>query len=143
MRHSKPMAQWNIYPALFAWVVPGLGHWFLGQRSRAVILAASITLLWTAGLLIGGISVIDWREHRAWFFGQMMIAPSIAVGYATTQVKRAQMVTEDPLYEPSFARVNEQGILFTALAGLLNLLAIIDIAYRPQHRKRTDPGRFP
>jgi len=35
-----------------------------------------------------------------------------------------------PAYEPSFGHIKEQGVLYTALAGLLNLLAILDVAYR-------------
>src|SRR5205085_1155110 len=33
----------------------------------------------------------------------------------------------------SHSRVNEFGVLFTAMAGLLNLLAIIDSSYRAGH----------
>ena len=40
-----------------AWLVPGLGHWVLGQRSRAVILAVGIGSLWLGGVLLGGVGV--------------------------------------------------------------------------------------
>ncbi|MCW5853712.1 MAG: hypothetical protein KIT87_26835, partial [Anaerolineae bacterium] len=36
----------------------------------------------------------------------------------------------DHRYQPSFAHVNEQGVLYTALAGLINLLAILDVIYK-------------
>ena len=44
------------------------------------------------------------------------------------------------VYEPSFGHVYEQGMLYTLLAGLLNLLAILDVAYRhpePRHDSAT------
>ena len=37
----------------------------------------------------------------------------------------------DATYEPSFGQVYEQGMLYTLLAGLLNLLAMMDVAHRP------------
>lgn len=128
--------QWNPGPAFFGWLVPGLGHWVVGQRRRATIIGLSIALLWVLGLLVGGIGVIDHRQHRFWFLGQSLIAPSIGVNYATQKIKTTQSIPtpagDEPVYQPSFSRIHEQGVLFTALAGLLNLLAVIDVACRPQ-----------
>jgi len=135
-----PPARWNPGPAFFGWLVPGLGHWVVGQQRRAMIIGLSIALLWILGLLIGGIGVIDHRQHRFWFLGQSLIAPSIGVNYATQKAKTAQLIrtpaNDGPIYQPSFSRIHEQGVLFTALAGLLNLLAVIDVACRPQRLNR-------
>lgn len=130
----RPASQWNLGPALLAWLLPGVGHWLLGERPRGAVLSASIGSLWLAGLLIGGIGVIDSHTHRAWFLGQMLVAPSIAVNW-TAQKMSAGQLREDaadyPALRPSHGRVKEQGILYTALAGLLNLLAMIDVVNRP------------
>ena len=96
--------------------------------------------LWVAGLLIGGISVVHARNTdaslRPWYLGQALIAPSIAVEYTHDRL-RARTEGADPspydksiAFEPAYGRAAEIGTLYTALAGLLNLLAIIDIAYR-------------
>jgi len=95
-----------------------------------------------------------------WFFGQAMIAPSFvvdvmrermavahakALGYPNhanprgllDPVSATSASTLAPPYEPSFGRVAEQGILYTALAGMLNLLAMIDVLYcDPNARRR-------
>jgi hypothetical protein len=98
-----------------------------------------------------------------WFYGQAMIGPSIVVermrnsmahsyaqqradhnGYGvfsgdprTVIVPTQEGEEIAPPYEPSLARVAEQGTLFTALAGLLNLLAIMDAMYcDPKRRMR-------
>ena len=136
--HSNATRQWNLGPTFFAWLLPGLGHWLLGERKRGAILVGSIGGLWIAGLLIGGIGVIDRRSHPAWFAGQILTAPSLAIQYATGQPVHRQngRSPSDPSsFQPSFGRVKEQGILFTSLAGLLNLLTMIDIA------GRSGPGR--
>lgn len=143
---SSPISQrgpaWNLPAAIAGWVLPGLGHLLIGDLLRGLILATAITLLWLAGLLVGGIGVIQARDaqggFRPWFLGQMLIAPSLAIEY-THDSYRAQYGGTDPLpsddgklpaYTPSYARLHEIGTLYTALAGLLNLLAIVDVIYR-------------
>ncbi|MCE9588995.1 MAG: hypothetical protein K8S99_00545 [Planctomycetes bacterium] len=135
-------AQWNIVPAVAAWLLPGLGHMLLGERQRGMILMATIGILWLTGFLIGGVSVFDRQDHPAWFIGQSLMAPSLAanVGFNSIKAGRPDPRPDDPspAYEPSFGRVNEQSILYTALAGLLNLLAILDVLYREPGRRRLD-----
>ena len=118
--------------------MPGLGHYMLGQRQRAAILAATIGSLWLGGLLVGGVDVINRSDHTFWFVGQVLVAPSAAVevyrARALSQYKLRRYNTElspynNPPYALSFGRVEEQGILYTALAGLLNLLAVLDVLY--------------
>ncbi len=134
--HGPP--RWHFAAAVSAWVLPGLGHFLLGERKRAKIIAVSIGLLWLVGLIIGGISVCDRRS--AWFAGQVLLAPTLAVDYYyQLQLKHATGYRQSPsnrwpAYEPSFGHANEQGTLYTALAGLLNLLAMMDVIYRRPKR---------
>jgi len=131
---------WNIPAAVAAWLVPGLGHLLAGHTKRGAILMLCIGGLWVVGLLVGGISVVQSRNTdgtlRPWYLGQAIIAPSIAVEY-THDKFRARFEGKDPSpddpslpFSPAYGRAAEIGTLYTALAGLLNLLAIIDIAYR-------------
>lgn len=149
---AKPDGQtrtrWNVAAAVAGWLFPGLGHFLLGQRRRGVILAISISLLWIGGLTLGGISVIDRKTHPAWFIGQMLVSPSVLVNYYHVRL-RAELPGEPqpqtspnqppPPYEPSFSHVHEEGTLCTALAGLLNLLAIMDVVYRDPTDPRYQP----
>ena len=134
------MPVWNLPAAVAAWLVPGLGHVLSGHVRRGVILFVCIAGLWTSGLLIGGISVVSTRSVngtlRAWFLGQAMIAPSFAVEY-THDRYRAVNAGRDPRpddqaipYQPAYGRAYEIGTLYCTLAGMLNLLAIVDIVYR-------------
>lgn len=137
-RHSRS-TQWHIGAATTAWLVPGMGHVLLGERRRGAVLGVTIAVLWLMGLIIGGLSVCDRREHPAWFLGQMLTAPSLAVNHYVQSLKHENGQPPSPYaphgYEPSYGRMGEQGILYTSLAGLLNLLAIIDVVYRsPWHR---------
>ncbi|MEM1446639.1 MAG: DUF6677 family protein [Planctomycetota bacterium] len=136
-RSRKPRgAGLNLASAVLGWALPGLGHFALGHTQRGLVLAATIGSLWLGGLLIGGVSVIDRRDHPAWFIGQMMVAPSWVVDRYHDHLRKAwnQRVGTEPNvdrgYVPAHGKPEEIGTLYTALAGLLNLLAIIDVMYR-------------
>lgn len=143
---DKP--QWHIPAAIAGWLIPGGGHALIGEKHRGLILFIGIGGLWLTGLLIGGISVIDKAQHPAWYGCQILTSPSIIV-----EIYHRSLNTEDgkaplpegtsvrgmpaptPSYEPSLNHVHEQGTIFTALAGLLNLLAIFDVVYRHPHER--------
>ena len=139
-KEDGPPPVWNIPAAVAAWLIPGMGHILAGHTKRGVILLICIGGLYLVGLLIGGISVVHARNAdstlRPWYLGQALIAPSIAVGYthdrlrARTEGRDPSPYDEEIAFEPAYGRAAEVGTLYTALAGLLNLLAIIDIAYR-------------
>ena len=124
--------------AVATWLLPGLGHILIGQRCRGFILMFAISGLWLAGLLIGGVSCIDHREHTAWFAGQSLVAATLPVDlwHQSLSGRTVPIPDANPPYQPSLGRSNEQGILYTALAGLLNLLAMIDVGYCDPERRR-------
>lgn len=137
---ASPPPVWNFPAAVAAWLIPGMGHILAGHTKRGSILLVCIGGLYISGLLVGGISVVHARSAdgtlRPWYLGQALIAPSLAVEYTHDKL-RARTEGADPspyddaiAFEPAYGRAAEIGTLYTALAGLLNLLAIIDIAYR-------------
>ncbi|MCC6681309.1 MAG: hypothetical protein IT445_10460 [Phycisphaeraceae bacterium] len=125
----------HVAAALLGWLLPGLGHWLIGQRQRAVILCLAIGGLWLAGALIGGIGVFDRKEHKMWFLGQMLVAPSVVVdvaheSLATRYGPPLPNANPPAAFSPAYGRTQEQGLLYSALAGMLNLLAMVDVLYR-------------
>lgn len=151
---NTPHQGWHPVAALAAWLVPGLGHVMIGQAPRGAIIGITIATLWLSGILIGGIGVLDRTVHPAWFLGQMLTAPSIVGDFVLQRHLKPAYIDPDmqqaagrtTSYEPSFGRVREQGILYTALAGLLNLLAILDVIYRdppPEISPAAAPAEVP
>ena len=121
--------------ALATWVVPGSGYWLIGQKARALTVGISIVCLFVLGLLIGGMKVVEAPpdmlkspvnavSQKPWFVGQILAGPITLI---------ASSIGHDEGYFASHSRVNEIGTLYTAVAGMLNLLAIIDAAYRAGH----------
>ncbi len=136
--------------ALFAVLLPGAGHYILGETRRALLIAAGVLGLFFGGIFIGGIDVIDRKEDRIWFLGQALVGPvAFGVDYLHQQHfkiresvpggerLRSPNPDENPRSRKSLGRMNELGTLFAAVAGMLNLIVIIDAAY---HR-RSGGGR--
>jgi hypothetical protein len=150
--------------AIASWLVPGLGYWMIGQRQRALTIGISIVSLFLAGLLIGGIRVLDvpgynqygqpirvvnggapimavnpWQEirNKPWSIAQILAGPiSIFSGAGSVIASQPTHGSHyDALAEVSHTPVNEAGTLYTSVAGMLNLLAIIDAAYRATERR--------
>ncbi|MEQ9453960.1 MAG: DUF6677 family protein [Phycisphaeraceae bacterium] len=156
-KHDEDRPRWNVLAGIAGWLIPGGGHAVLGERDRALVLLLSIGGLWVSGALLGGISVFDRAEHPAWYACQVLVAPTVLVERFHASLKDPDgkapappspapppaspsatggggQTGMTPAYEPSHNRVNEQGTIFTAMAGLLNLLAIMDVMYRDPRR---------
>jgi hypothetical protein len=160
--------------AVAAWLLPGAGYWLLGQRARALVVGVSILVLFVAGLLIGGIRVVEvpgYGDHglplvvqpadrngdhlaeadpssgvtgpwvmtshpmeeirnKPWYIAQVLTGPvNLIASWGSIAASRVNPAGA-PIGYRSHARTNELGVLYTAIAGMLNLLAIIDSASR-------------
>ncbi|MBL8746489.1 MAG: hypothetical protein JNK58_09060 [Phycisphaerae bacterium] len=146
---------------LLACALPGLGHAYLNDLKRAALIFASIMGLFLGGILIGGIDVIDRTEDKWWFILQAGVGPTAFAANAVHQnlfkievrgprgpVRQSPQPNpadnpnnQPPAARKSLGRVNEVGSLYTAMAGMLNLIAIIDAAWRsPAPRRRNQKG---
>lgn len=109
-----------IIAALLAWVLPGLGHWYLGRRNKALVFAIGILLLLITGAALGQWRVISFGD-RVLLIGQILSGlPALLLGVVSGQVVAAQ---GPPNVVPDSY---EMGVLYTLVAGLLNLLVIFD-----------------
>lgn len=193
-----------------AFLFPGLGHWWLGLRRRAVLVALGVLGLFGCGLLTAGIDAVDSGDlylprstatppvlnpvdrEMVTILGTLFVGPlAIAVdqihqhrfkvlaadmmsgrpvvirrnakpyeirdpstgraitvrdpltGAAleftdpATGQKRLSTASDRPPNVPSLARMREIGSLFTCVAGMLNLIAIVDASWG--RKRSTDP----
>ncbi len=118
---------------LLAWVVPGMGHLLLGERSRAIIIFVTITALFAAGCYIGSIGVVDSLNARPWYVGQMLTSPLVSI-----LARMNPSVGTMPTY-PSYGRPFEVGQIYTTIAGMLNVLCIVNAIYMAYTGKQ-QPG---
>ena len=129
---------------LLGWLVPGLGHYFVAERMRGVCICLGVWGLFVVGLLIGGIRIVEApRIDRqrvvgsavsSLTFNQQVLAGPIAFGAAWLSNVAAQHPETAGIR--SHARVREIGTLYTTIAGLLNVLAMMDAAGRAGVKKK-------
>jgi len=110
---------------LLAWLVPGAGHLLLKEKKRAIIIFATIVLTFSTGLYVGSIGVINPVGATPWYVAQIMNSPMVAgLGHLTTT--RHYFV---------YGRPSEIGQIYTSIAGLLNLLCIVNAVYLAHLRR--------
>ena len=115
---------------LAGWLVPGAGYLLLKETKRAIIIFTTITLTFSIGLYIGSIGVIDPVGSKFPYAGQLINSPAVAIiGYHT----------RGGGYNV-YGKPREIGQLYTGLAGMLNLLCIINAIYLAHLRRTKTTG---
>jgi len=128
------------FAGILGWWIPGAGHWLIGQRKRAALIFISLVFAFTFGIYIGSIAVVDAPEswyiakliyslisHKQvisvsgspWYFAQILFSP--AVGYLAH--------LSAAFHLDSYGRPREIGEIYTGIAGMLNLLCVVNAVY--------------
>jgi TM2 domain-containing membrane protein YozV len=154
--------------ALCAVLCPGAGQFFLGFRARGLAIAGGVLGLFFTGLFVGGVSCVDRKEDPVWFIGQALAGP-VAFGVDALNQSRFKGYDDverrsrypdpgqglvqgpggglvisavgTPAVVRSQGRAAEMGVLFTALAGMLNLIVLIDAAFSCTREEHDDAER--
>lgn len=149
----------NALAAVFAFLFPGAGHLFLGELRRGLYIMAGLLGMFFGGLLIGGIDSIDSKEDHLWYYGQAILGPVVFIADGIHQglkvndqgvVRSAnpgegrdpatgtptfQPAAEDPTSVPPYikgiGKANELGTLTITLAGMLNVIVLLDALLPP------------
>jgi hypothetical protein len=145
--------------ALAGWAVPGLGYFLIGESRRGLISGVAILALFVMGILIAGVRCIDVpgfdgngdlkrtaqssqpliQSHpfravieKPWYIPQIMAGPVTIAGSLWS-------VGISDTYPKGTARLWDIGTLYTAVAGMLNLLVLIDAAHRAAKIRDANP----
>jgi hypothetical protein len=109
---------WLVLLCLAAWAVPGAGHLWLGRRSKGLVFLIALPLMFAMGLALHGrlfpFDVSEWLVCLAAVADVGIGLPYFiakALGYGGGDVR---------------AVTYEYGNAFLIVAGLLNLLVVID-----------------
>jgi len=110
------------FVGFLSWLVPGAGHWYLGQRHRAGAIFLAICVTFLLGVILGGVEMIDPQNAKAWFCAQILCGlPAVIVTFV-----------QDPNLKAGYGRGVDWGQVYTGIAGLLNLLCVLDALARSQ-----------
>lgn len=111
-----------------AWLVPGLGHWLLAKRAKAMAFFALIVGTFVMGMALAGFQNVYYVSGR---WTALTQAPAGLVAYAGTWLKQGG--TDAVAEEGAYFKV---GTLYTSVAGLLNLVVLMDAVHLGCMRRR-------
>lgn len=129
-----------IVPCLLAWLVPGLGHAWLGRTGRAAAFFVIVVATFALGIVSGGsASVIDHQQPLSF----LATLDGIAMGPLDLVARRVTLgeivyvlpdAEGDPHRQSLLSRIRERvkiatyeyGSTFLLTAGLMNILLILD-----------------
>jgi hypothetical protein len=100
----------------FTWLVPGLGHWLQGRKRRGALVFVLLVGLFVAGTLLAEGSNLSRERHFYYWAGQFLVgAPALAAEAVWGSMRVRHEIT-----------YVDCGLVFGCVAGLLNVLAMID-----------------
>ena len=109
---------WLVLLCLAAWAVPGAGHLWLGRRSKGLIFLVALPLMFAMGLALKGrLFPFDLSE---WLVALAAVA-DVGIGLPYF-IAKALGYGEGAVRAVTY----EYGNAFLIVAGLLNLLVVID-----------------
>jgi TM2 domain-containing membrane protein YozV len=129
-----------VTPCVLAWVLPGLGHLYLGRQARGLAFFIVVLLTFVLGLFSGGTSsVADGQQPLSYLatFDNLAMGPldlvarSVSLGGLYYRLPPEEI---DPRRQAIMARLRERvryatyeyGSTFLLTAGLMNMLLILD-----------------
>lgn len=119
---APPVGKWLPAVAL-AWLVPGGGHFLLKKPGRGALIAGSVALMFLLGLMMRGAlfqpqggdlltTVIYWGGFLGDMMSGLLYFVTVWLGYDQPDVAGA---------------AHDYGAKFLVAAGLLNILAMVDV----------------
>jgi TM2 domain-containing membrane protein YozV len=113
-----PLRSHPILQLAAAWFVPGAGHWLQGRRRRGLIVFVLLAGLFAAGTWLAAGTNLSRERHFYYWSGQFLLGGPAIVLEAV--FGRARVTRE-------LAWV-DVGLLYACMAGLLNVLAMLDVS---------------
>ena len=153
---------WAFVALVLAWLVPGVGHIYIGRVKRGLVIFVTIAATFWAGVAMGGVMTVDRQSEPWWFVADMLtglhgltawkhqqkVVAEVAGGIGpkasaadfqdALSAKLAVMKIELAAPTDNVARA------YAGVAGMINLLCIIDAALLalmgqgPEPRPRQD-----
>jgi hypothetical protein len=100
------------------WLMPGLGHWLLGRRGKAVLYAVTLSATFLVGLVLAEFRAVRTDEDFfLYLFGQGLFGLAAFPTLWLTQ--GLELVADYPRLEV--------GRLYCTVAGIMNVCVIVDV----------------
>lgn len=101
---------------ILAWFLPGLGHWIIGSRKKAMLFFVTITACFVMGAALAQGRNFNYDRDWVYFLAYMFNGGETALAWLLTR-------NLERTHEIPFLQV---GFLYTAVACLLNVVVMMD-----------------
>ena len=99
-----------------AWLVPGAGHWMLGQKQKAILYFTTITITFLIGVALARGRNFNYERDAVYFLAYSFNGLETWLAWiGTRNLARTELI---PYYQ--------LGFLYSAVACLLNVVAMMD-----------------
>ena len=127
---------------LLAWLVPGLGHIYLGYRGRGIVFLVTIIVTFWTGVAIGGVQgTVAPHARSLWFVAQLCTGGNTLVAYGLHYRIDPESARSRKTTLAGHWSSMDVGVHYTGVAGLLNLLVIFDAIARAESPPTTRRNR--
>lgn len=116
----------TILSMVFAWLVPGAGHFYLGRRSRAAVFFCVVIFMFVLGLWLDGKLYVPERGKPLALFAALA-----SMGTGLPYFLARMLGTFGDVSSITY----EYGTAFSLTAGLMNLLLVLDSFDIAENRK--------
>ena len=108
---------WGTVAGVLGWLVPGLGHLYVGRPAKGLLFALVILGTYALGLFLSGWTCVNPVRDPIWFSAQAVAAvPTLLTAWLTRGLEATERL---PTYDV--------GLLYVTVAALLNAVAISDV----------------
>jgi hypothetical protein len=127
----------TVFVAIVAtWLVPGLGHWLLGRRGKALLYFSILTFTFLFGMWLSDFrNVRSDDDFQLYLIGEALYGGLALPAWKLTQ--HLQLVRPQPWLDV--------GLLFSTVAGIMNVCVMVDVyetaCPRPRAPDATDAPR--
>jgi len=99
-----------------SWLVPGGGHWLVGQRPKAVLYFATVTITFVVGIALANGRNFNYDRDSVYFLAYAFNGIETGIAWLTL----GHLERTEPI------RYLQLGFLYSAVASLLNVVAMMD-----------------
>jgi hypothetical protein len=115
--HEPISADRTVFALVLAWLVPGLGHWVIGRRAKAVLFFTVITTTFLAGVFLAHGRNLDIERDSIYFW---------AYGWNGVETLLAWFFAQGLKLDHEIPHLLV-GFPYSSVAGLLNVVVMMDV----------------
>lgn len=115
------------YLALASWLLPGSGHLLSNRKQTGLLILVVVNLFWICGMLLSEFEAGSRLFHPWLFWTGVGCGGTALVSFFDPAAQHALMGLDSVRNYQDVPRWNDTGVLLVCIAGLLNILCLLDI----------------